>query len=85
VKNNSKEFVHEMLVVRVVDRSHPLPYDAAAGQVDEATAGSLGEVSELEPGKSGSVTLQLTPGQYLLFCNLPGHYMAGMWTLVDVQ
>jgi len=25
------------------------------------------------------------PGTYMLFCNLPGHYMAGMWTTITVQ
>ena len=26
----------------------------------------------------------LKPGRYMLYCNLPGHYMAGMWTLLEV-
>jgi uncharacterized cupredoxin-like copper-binding protein len=45
----------------------------------------MGEVSELDPGKSGSLTLTLDAGTYMLFCNLPGHYMAGMWTFVTVK
>jgi len=36
--------------------------------------------SELEPGKWGSLTVTLPPGKYLLICNLPGHYGAGMST-----
>jgi hypothetical protein len=39
-----------------------------------------GEVSELDPGKSGSVTVALKAGKYLLICNVPGHFGAGMWT-----
>ena len=29
--------------------------------------------------------LHLTPGKYLLFCNIPGHFANGMWTEVTVQ
>jgi uncharacterized cupredoxin-like copper-binding protein len=85
VVNASKSMVHEMLVVRVADPHAELPYDAATHRINEDTAGSLGEVSELAAGKSGSLTLKLDPGTYVLFCNLPGHYMAGMWTTISVN
>ena len=53
--------------------------------VTQRTLLRLGEVSELDPGKSGTLTLKLDPGTYMLFCNIPGHYMAGMWTTVTVK
>jgi uncharacterized cupredoxin-like copper-binding protein len=53
-------------------------------RLDESKTKSLGEVSELDPGKSGTLTLNLKPGKYLLTCNVPTHYMAGMWTLLTV-
>ena len=37
----------------------PLPFVAADNRVDEDAAGHLGEVSELDPGKSGALTLTL--------------------------
>jgi len=52
--------------------------------VIEEASGYLGEISDLDPLASGALTLTLKPGTYILFCNLPGHYMAGMWTLVTV-
>ena len=85
VTDASKSMVHEMLVVKVADASTQLPYDPASDRIDEDKAGSLGEVSELDAGKSGSLTLKLDPGTYLLFCNLRGHYMAGMWTTITVN
>ena len=85
VTNSSTDFIHEMLVVKVDDKAKPLPYLATDNKVDEDAAMSLGEVSELDPGKKGSLTLKLDPGTYMLFCNLPGHYMAGMWTLITVK
>ena len=36
-------------------------------RVDEDKAGDKGEVSELDPGKSGSLTVNLKPGIYLLY------------------
>ena len=80
VTNNSKDTVHEMIVMLLKDPSQPLPYIDAEKRVDEDKAGDKGEVSELDPGQSGSLTLNLQPGKYLLICNVPGHYAAGMWT-----
>ncbi len=84
VTNDSVDIVHEMLVVPIVDDTTPLPYVADENRVDEEAAGDLGEVSELDPGKSGALTLDLKPGKYLLFCNVPGHYVMGMWTIIEV-
>jgi len=44
----------------------------------------LGEVSELDPGASGELGIDLAKGSYILYCNVPGHYMAGMWTILTV-
>jgi uncharacterized cupredoxin-like copper-binding protein len=27
----------------------------------------------------------LKPGRYILYCNIPGHYALGMWTLLTVK
>lgn len=85
VTNDAKEMVHEMLVAPVADPTKPLPFIDADLRVDEEAAKDLGEVSELDPGKSGSLTITLKPGTYILFCNVAGHYMAGMWTLLTVE
>jgi uncharacterized cupredoxin-like copper-binding protein len=80
VTNDSKDTIHEMIVVDVKEPGKPLPYNAGDQRVDEEAAGDHGEVSELDPGKSGTLTVSLKPGSYLLICNIPGHYEAGMWT-----
>jgi uncharacterized cupredoxin-like copper-binding protein len=86
VLNSSKETVHEVIVARLKNASTPLPYLAGDAKVDEDKGGvHLGEVSELDPGKTGALRLELTPGTYLLYCNIPNHYMAGMWTLFTVK
>lgn len=83
--NKSTDFTHEMILVKVADPHKQLPYVTADTKVNEDAAGHLGEVSELDPGKSGSLTMKLDPGTYMLFCNVPGHYMAGMWTTITVK
>lgn len=83
--NFSKNFVHEMVVAPVADTGKSLPYDKTTLKVDEDAAGHLGEVAELEPGQSGALRINLKPGEYILYCNIPGHYALGMWTLITVS
>ncbi|CDX21664.1 conserved exported hypothetical protein [Mesorhizobium sp. ORS 3324] len=86
VTNTSKGTVHEMIVVPVADpKKTTLPYVSNENRVDEDAAGHLGEVSELDPGKTGSLTLDLKPGFYAVFCNIPDHFMNGMWATIKVQ
>ncbi len=85
VTNYSKTMIHELIVAPVKDENQVMPYDVAAFKVKEEDSTHLGEVSELDPGKSGSLTLDLKPGKYLLYCNVAGHYMDGMWTTIDVK
>lgn len=85
VVNNSKEIEHEMVVAPVASMDAAPPFNADKNEVDEDNSGALGEVEELEPGKTGSVTLDLKPGYYVLFCNIAGHYGAGMWAKFEVK
>jgi uncharacterized cupredoxin-like copper-binding protein len=83
--NKSTDFTHEMILIKVTDPHKQLPYVGGDSKVDEDAAGHLGEVSELDPGKSGTLSMKLDPGTYMLLCNVPGHYMAGMWTAITVK
>jgi len=82
--NQSQGLVHEVIVVRPPANGAKLPYDDKTSRVIEKRISDLGEVSDIPPGKSGSLTLTLTPGNYLLICNQPGHHKAGMWTKLTV-
>jgi uncharacterized cupredoxin-like copper-binding protein len=61
-----------------------LPYDEKQAEVIEKRITDLGEISDLPPGKSGSLSVRLKAGNYLLICNQPNHYKAGMWTKFTV-
>jgi hypothetical protein len=49
--------------------------------VNEETIKTLGQVAEIGPSRPAS----LKRGKYILYCNIAGHYMAGMWTVIDVK
>jgi uncharacterized cupredoxin-like copper-binding protein len=82
--NESKDQVHELLVVRTDSPQAQLPYDENKQEVVEKRVRHLGEIGDLKPGHSGALTLNLKPGSYLLICNQPGHYRAGMSTPFSV-
>jgi uncharacterized cupredoxin-like copper-binding protein len=85
VLNASKETIHEMVLSPIKDENATLPFIEKENRVDEEGSGHLGEVSELDPGKKGELTVDMKPGSYILYCNIPGHYGAGMWTTLKVQ
>ena len=85
VTNSSNATVHEMLVAPISDETAVMTFIANENKVNEEVSQGLGEVSELDPGKSGSLIVDMKPGKYLLYCNVSGHYMAGMWTVLEVK
>ena len=84
VTNLSRSIVHEMIVVAVENPNAPLPYDYNTGQIPEKQVKMLGETDGMEPNAEKTITLDLKSGAYLLICNVPGHYAAGMWTPLTV-
>ncbi|MDP8996580.1 MAG: plastocyanin/azurin family copper-binding protein [Pseudomonadota bacterium] len=84
VNNSSKDTIHELIVSPINNADETLPYLNNENRVDEEHGSHLGEVSELNGGASGALTITLKPGMYALFCNIPNHYMDGMWTLLTV-
>lgn len=85
VTNLASYIMHEVIVVRITDENQVLPFDESRNKVDTEGLQTLGSVNEIEPNKTASLTLNLSPGKYLLYCNIAGHYMAGMWTVVTVE
>jgi uncharacterized cupredoxin-like copper-binding protein len=76
---------HEFIIAPTQNGTLPLRPDGLT--VDEE-AFQHEEPGSLEPGAPGAVrdlTVDLKPGRYVLFCNMEGHYMAGMHTELVVQ
>ena len=84
VHNDALTEEHEMVVVKLKSADEKIAVEAASNRVDEDKLESLGEVSELKPGEDGELKTTLQPGNYLVFCNLKGHFEAGMQTTLTV-
>jgi len=78
---------HELVIIKTDLAADALP--VSGGRVDEAAAGEEGGEIEEEDLPSGAeyseATFDLTPGKYVLICNIPGHYENGMFAEVTVQ
>ena len=85
VTNLASNLVHEVILARIKDENQILPFDQSRSKVDVESVQTLGSVAEINPNKSASLTLDLAPGKYILYCNIAGHYMAGMWTVIEVK
>lgn len=84
VTNWSRSVLHEVLIVSVDNPTAPLPYDYPQARVPEDQVKVLGEAGDLQPNTSGTFEVTLAAGSYLLVCNLPGHYAAGMAVPLNV-
>ena len=84
VTNDSNMLEHEMLIIKVKNFHDSLAYNDSKARIIEDDVNDYGEVSELQPGKSGAVTLNLDAGKYLLACNIGGHFESGMFTQLIV-
>ena len=76
---------HEFIIAPTRTGSLPLRPDGLT--VDEEAV-ERQEPGSLEPGAPGAVrdlTVVLKPGRYVFFCNMEGHYMAGMHSELVVQ
>ena len=78
VKNEAESQQHEVIIARLKDGNQAVPVAPGQDRVDEKKLKTLGEVSDLDRGKEGKLSINLKPGEYLLFCNMKGHYQAGM-------
>jgi uncharacterized cupredoxin-like copper-binding protein len=86
VTNTSDNLVHEFVVAKTDKAIDALPYDEAEKEVSEDAMEVVSEIEDIEPGKSGTMTLDLEPGSYLMLCNKTGHFKAGMvHTLTVIQ
>jgi mono/diheme cytochrome c family protein/plastocyanin len=80
---NGGAVTHELVVIRSDLAADMLPVDG--GEVDESALDVVGHIPEFSGGTSESVTLDLTPGNYVLICNIPAHYGLGMSTTLTVE
>jgi uncharacterized cupredoxin-like copper-binding protein len=85
---NKGQLVHELVLAKTSANPSKLP-TTSDGEVDEAKLESLGEdageIADVAPGDTKQGTFKLTPGKYVMFCNIPGHYAQGMYGTITVK
>lgn len=81
-RNASTGTVHEFEVFEGGTAGAVLPVDNAVA--DTSGLRLIDEVEDIVPGASASLAMDVRPGTYLIICNLPGHYVSGMWAYLTV-
>jgi len=76
---------HELLVFKSDRDPSAYPTDKA-GNIKEEGAGVtlVSDGDNIDPAGSQTRSVDLAPGKYLFVCNIPGHFKAGMFTVVTV-
>jgi uncharacterized cupredoxin-like copper-binding protein len=82
---NAGQTAHELLVFK--SDLAPSAYPMKGTDINEEGAGmtKISDGDNIEPGGTQQRTIDLSqPGTYLFVCNIPGHFMQGMSTVVAV-
>jgi uncharacterized cupredoxin-like copper-binding protein len=84
---NEGPTTHEVIVVRTDRAPGKLPLQSDGLTVDEEGEGIdfLDEVEGLDIDDRETLDLNLAPGHYVLYCNLEGHYLGGMYAALTVR
>jgi uncharacterized cupredoxin-like copper-binding protein len=86
---NQGQLPHELVLFKTKQSAGSLP-TLSNGEVDEEGleangVESPGEIEDVGPGETKAATLKLSPGKYVMICNLPGHYKQGMYGTLTVK
>jgi uncharacterized cupredoxin-like copper-binding protein len=78
---------HEVNVIRTDRAPDKLPLQSDGLTVNEDATGIdfLDEVGGLDIDDRQTLVLDLTAGNYVLYCNLEGHYLGGMHAALTVR
>ncbi len=80
---NDGNFKHNFVIVRTNKPPGKLPRKKSGLQAKEKVR--VGKLKPFNAGKTRKLTVKLAKGNYVLLCNLPGHYEAGMFTAFKVK
>ena len=83
--SNTGPDTHELILVRSDGNPLPLRPDNLTVDEDRLQPRAVGGQDDVHPGTQRTWKLVLTPGRYVLFCNMSGHYLAGMHRLLVVR
>ena len=80
---NLAGMAHDLTVIRTDLPEDKLPIDTASAKAKED--GKVGKLDLIGAGRVAALTVDLTPGTYVLVCNVAGHYQLGMHATLKVE
>ena len=82
---NEGEMTHEFIVVKTDLKADQLPQKEGVVDEDSSQLKVVDEIEDVAAGKTESLTADMSPGHYVLLCNISGHYQLGMHTDFEVS
>ena len=84
---NEGPTVHELILVRtdVADDELPLQADGLTAVEEAPTVEFVVADEGIDLGERGGFQAELSPGKYVLYCNLEGHYLGEMYAALEVE
>ncbi len=83
--SNVGNLVHNFRVIKTDLDLDALPLDESGFQVDEDQVDVVGSLPDFPAGETEQLSIELEAGSYVLLCNVPTHYEAGMRTAFTVE
>jgi uncharacterized cupredoxin-like copper-binding protein len=79
--DNQGNIDHEFVILQTDALAKDLVplVDPTTYRLDEEAFVSPGEYGDLPAGTTGTFTITLPPGHYVMMCNIAGHYAPGMY------
>lgn len=85
VVTNDGPVSHELIVVRTTDSRLPLRKDGLTVDEEALASRTVGILDPAGPGSRRELDVRLRPGRYVVFCNMAGHYLSGMSSVIRVR
>ena len=76
---------HELIVAPERRDGLALRADGFTVSEESIESSEPGSIEPQQPDRTELLSVRLKPGRYVLFCNMEGHYMAGMHTVLVVR
>jgi uncharacterized cupredoxin-like copper-binding protein len=85
--HNSGQSTHELNIDRtdIAADALPLRADGLSVNEDAKRLHRIAGMDGIRLGATRDLTVRLSPGHYVLYCNLEGHYLGGMYALLEVD
>lgn len=82
---NDGPSVHEFVVLKTDLAADQLPVIGNEVTEDDPALANEGEAEDIAAAGTASVALQLEPGNYVVICNIVGHYGQGMRATFTIE